>query len=147
MLNMFGYYLWIKKMNYKEGDNLESWNFLVIQENMNLWAEILNDPNPIHLDKELVKSIGLGNKTINQGHANIAYIINAIESNFPNAEIVRLDNKMTDIIVEGDMINVSGYIKNVLKQNNSSMITCYLELSTSPEKLSVISEADILIKN
>ena len=54
---------------------------------------------------------------------------------------------MTDIIVEGDMVNVSGYIKNVLKQNNSLMITCYLELSTSPEKLSVISEADILIKN
>ena len=144
---MYGYYLWKKKMNYKKGDILENWNFFVIQENMNLWAEILDDPNPIHLDKELVKSIGLGDKTINQGQANIAYIINAIESNFPNSEILRLDNKMTNFIVEGDEVKVSGCIKNILKQNNSLMITCYLELSTDPEKLSVISEADILIKN
>jgi acyl dehydratase len=37
-------------MKYKKGDSLENWSFTVIQENMNLWADILDDPNPIHLD-------------------------------------------------------------------------------------------------
>ena len=64
MLTMSGYYPWEKIMKYKIGDTLENWSFSVLQENMNLWAEILDDPNPIHLDVNSVKSIGLGEKTI-----------------------------------------------------------------------------------
>ena len=93
-------------MKYKKGDSLENWSFTVIQKNMNLWADILDDPNPIHLDVNSVKLLGLGEKTINQGHANIAYIINAINYNFPDSEIIRLNNKMTDSIVEGDKIRL-----------------------------------------
>ena len=104
-------------MKYKKGDSLENWNFTVIQENMDLWAEILNDPNPIHLDVNSVKLLGLGEKTINQGHANIAYIINAINYNFPESEIIKLNNKMTDSIVEGDKITVSGQIDNIVEEN------------------------------
>ena len=81
-------------MKYKIGDTLENWSFSVLQENMNLWAEILDDPNPIHLDVNSVKSIGLGEKTINQGHANIAYIINAIDQNFPDSEIIKLKRNL-----------------------------------------------------
>ena len=134
-------------MKYKIGDTIENWSFSVVQENMNLWAEILDDPNPIHLDVNSVKSIGLGEKTINQGHANIAYIINAIDKNFPNSEIIRLNNKMTDSIVEGDHVNVSGLIENISIKNGSTIITCKLKLNVGQQKISVISEADILIKN
>ena len=134
-------------MKYKIGDTLENWSFSVIQENMNLWAEILDDPNPIHLDVNSVKSIGLGEKTINQGHANIAYIINAIDQNFPDSEIIKLNNKMTDSIVEGDQVNVSGYIENISTKNDPTIITCRLKLNVGQEKVSVISEADILINN
>ena len=110
-------------MKYKKGDSLENWNFTVIQENMDLWAEILDDPNPIHLDVNSVKLLGLGEKTINQGHANIAYIINAIHYNFPESEIIKLNNKMTDSIVEGDKITVSGHIENIVKKNKKIIIT------------------------
>ena len=133
-------------MKYKKGDSLESWNFKVIQENMDLWAEILDDPNPIHLDVNSVKLLGLGEKTINQGHANIAYIINAINYNFPESEIIKLNNKMIDSIVEGDKITVSGHIENIVKKNNKIIITCQLKLNVGKEKVSVVSEADILIK-
>jgi len=92
-------------------------------------------------------SIGLGEKTINQGQANIAYIINAIDQNFPNSEIIRLNNKMTDSIFEGDQVNVSGYIENISTKNDSIIITCHLKLNVGQEKVSVISEADILINN
>ena len=133
-------------MKYKKGDSLENWNFTVIQENMDLWAEILNDPNPIHLDVNSVKLLGLGEKTINQGHANIAYIINAINYNFPESEIIKLNNKMTDSIVEGDKITVSGQIDNIVEENKKLIITCQLQLNVGKEKVSVVSEADILIK-
>ena len=133
-------------MKYKKGDSLENWSFTVIQENMNLWADILDDPNPIHLDVNSVKLLGLGEKTINQGHANIAYIINAIDYNFPDSEIIRLNNKMTDSIVEGDKITVSGTIENIVKENTKIIITCQLQLNVGQKKVSVVSEADILIK-
>jgi len=113
---------------------------------MDLWAEILDDPNPIHLDVNSVKLLGLGEKTINQGHANIAYIINAINYNFPESEIIKLNNKMTDSIVEGDKITVSGHIENIVEKNKKIIITCQLQLNVGKEKVSVVSEADILIK-
>jgi acyl dehydratase len=133
-------------MKYKKGDRLENWSFTVTQENMNLWAEILDDPNPIHLDVNSVKLLGLGEKTINQGHANIAYIINAINHNFPDSEIIKLNNKMTDSILEGDKITVSGQINNIIEESNKLIINCKLQLNVGQEKISVVSEADILIK-
>ena len=133
-------------MKYKKGDRLENWSFTVTQENMNLWAEILDDPNPIHLDVNSVKLLGLGEKTINQGHANIAYIINAIHYNFPESEIIKLNNKMTDSILEGDKITVSGQIDNIIEESNKLIINCQLQLNVGQEKVSVVSEADILIK-
>ena len=133
-------------MKYKKGDRLENWSFTVTQENMNLWAEILEDPNPIHLDVNSVKLLGLGEKTINQGHANIAYIINAINHNFPDSEIIKLNNKMTDSILEGDKITVSGQINNIIEESNKLIINCKLQLNVGQEKISVVSEADILIK-
>ena len=72
---------------------------------------------------------------------------NAIDQNFPNSEIIRLNNKMTDSIVEGDQVNVSGYVENISTKNDSIIITCRLKLNVGQEKVSVISEADILINN
>ena len=54
---------------------------------------------------------------------------------------------MTDSIFEGDQVNVSGYIENISTKNDSIIITCRLKLNVGQEKVSVISEADILINN
>ena len=80
---------------HSEGSSLKSWDFLVNQESMNVWAEILDDPNPIHLDINSARLLGLGEGTINQGPANIAYIMNMIEKNFPGSQIIKMNNKMT----------------------------------------------------
>ncbi len=45
---------------------------------MKTMALLLRDPNPIHWDVEAVKAVGLGDRVINQGPTNKAYIINAI---------------------------------------------------------------------
>ena len=43
---------------YSVGSSLKNWEFLVPQESMDTWAKILDDPNPIHLDVNSVKSLG-----------------------------------------------------------------------------------------
>ena len=53
---------------------------------------------------------------------------------------------MTDSIVEGDKITVSGQIDNIVEENKKLIITCQLQLNVGQENVSVFSEADILIK-
>ena len=45
-------------MNYKIGQKLDKWTFLVKQEYLVTWSQVLNDPNPIHLDNKKVEELG-----------------------------------------------------------------------------------------
>jgi acyl dehydratase len=131
---------------YSVGSSLKNWEFLVSQESMDTWAKILDDPNPIHLDVNSVKSLGLGDKTINQGPANIAYIMNMLEQNFPNSQIIKMNNKMTNSILEGELVNVSGQILNIKEKKSQLIISCTLKLTAEGGKIAVISEVDLLVK-
>ena len=130
---------------HSEGSSLKSWDFLVNQESMNTWAEILDDPNPIHLDINSARLLGLGEGTINQGQANIAYIMNMIEKNFPGSQIIKMNNKMTNAILEGNLVTVSGQILKIQEQDNESIISCSINLKTDENKVAVISEVDVLV--
>lgn len=47
-------------------------------EPMKVFTLITGDPNPIHWDPDSVKSAGLGDRVINQGGLNLAYVLNAV---------------------------------------------------------------------
>src|SRR3546814_12612112 len=73
-------------MNLNAGDELPP--FVIESVNadaMKEWAVFLHDPNPIHLDVEVVKAKGLGDKVINQGPANVAYVMNMLAAAFPGS--------------------------------------------------------------
>ena len=129
---------------YSEGFTLKDWEFLVPQESMDTWAVILDDPNPIHLDANAVEQVGLGNKTINQGPANIAYILNMIEENFPNSQILKMNNKMTDSVLEGDLVTVSGHITEIKVEESQFVASCSIQLTVGEDKIAVLSEIDVL---
>ena len=126
---------------YSVGSSLKNWEFLVPQESMDTWAKILDDPYTIPLDVNSVKSLGLGDKTINQGPANIAYIMNMLEKNFPNSQIIKMNNKMTNSILEGELVNVSGQILNIKEKKSQLIISCTLNQTAEGGKIAVISEA------
>ena len=46
----------------------------VSAEPMKTVAALLNDSNPIHFDVESVKALGLGDRVVNQGPNNLAYV-------------------------------------------------------------------------
>jgi 3-hydroxybutyryl-CoA dehydratase len=50
----------------------------VSAEKMKLMAALLHDPNPIHLDPEAVRRLGMGEAVVNQGPANQAYLVNML---------------------------------------------------------------------
>lgn len=74
------------------------------------WALFLRDPNPIHLDPEFVRAKGLGDRVINQGPANLAYIANMLAAAFPGGRIASLESRFVDNAYAGDRLTAGGRI-------------------------------------
>jgi acyl dehydratase len=47
-------------------------------ERMKTMAALLRDPNPIHWDVGSVQALGLGDRPVNQGPNNMAYLVNLL---------------------------------------------------------------------
>ena len=47
----------------------------VSADRMKTVAALLNDSNPIHFDVESVKALGMGDRVVNQGPNNMAYLV------------------------------------------------------------------------
>lgn len=82
----------------------------VSPEAMKQWAVFLADPNPIHLDVEVVKAKGLGDKVINQGPANVAYMMNMLLAAFPGGRIEAMDSRFLDNVYGGDTVIAKGIV-------------------------------------
>ena len=85
----------------------------VSTEAMKEWAVFLADPNPIHLDPEAVKAKGLGDKVINQGPINVAYMMNMLMTAFPGCSIKQIEARFLDNVYGGDKAVASGTIRSV----------------------------------
>ena len=131
-------------MNLKIGHRINQWSNHVRQEDLNSWSKILNDPNPIHFDVNAVKKIGQGDKCINQGPANIAYIINTIFYNFPKCKILKIKNRLNGNVFVNDLVTVSGKITNISNKNESIIIKLLLNLSTQDNNSLVVSEVELI---
>lgn len=96
----------------KPGDALALWRFGPIDADaMRALADVLNDPNPIHLDPDAVRAAGLGDRVINQGPANLAYVLNMLESN--GLEIKTLEASFTGNVRAADIVEAQGDVSNV----------------------------------
>jgi len=96
----------------------------VSPESMRAWARFLHDPNPIHLDPRVVKSKGLGDRVINQGPANLAYVINMLQSAFPGAIIRTIDIRYVDNVFGGETVEASGRVTEVTGNAGEIHVTC-----------------------
>jgi 3-hydroxybutyryl-CoA dehydratase len=98
-------------MTYAVGDALPPFVIeSVSADAMKQWAVFLADPNPIHLDVEVVKAKGLGDRVINQGPINVAYMMNMLMAAFPGSKIEAMDSRFLDNVYGGDKAIASGMI-------------------------------------
>ncbi len=96
------------------GDALQSSTFgPVDSEKMKTLAAILRDPNVIHIDRDLVRSRGLGDKLINQGPTNLGYVTNMLEANFAPGAIARLTVRFGSNVFEDDEVTAGGTVTEV----------------------------------
>jgi 3-hydroxybutyryl-CoA dehydratase len=105
------------------------------------WAVFLADPNPIHLDAEVVKAMGLGDKVINQGPANVAYVANMLMAAIPGARIDTMDNRFVDNAYAGDRLVASGTVTAV----DGHRVTCDTLLMANDTRTVITGTATLIL--
>jgi preprotein translocase subunit YajC len=70
-----------------------------------------------------------------------------VEKNFPGSQIKKMNNKMTNSILEGDLVKVSGQVLKIENKEGELLISCSIKLTVDEERVAVISEVDVLVQN
>ena len=73
-------------------------------------AEVLDDPNPIHLDRDVVRRLGMGDREINQGPANCSYVVNMLRAEFADATIAKLSFRLLGNVFAEDRAVAGGEV-------------------------------------
>lgn len=110
---------------------------------MAAWAGFLRDPNPIHLDREAVRATGLGDKRINQGPINVAWILNMLAAAFPGGQVISLDNRFVGNVFEDDAVAVTGEITAV--DGKAGSVRCALALAVEGKGDVLVAEAVVRV--
>jgi len=109
-------------------------------EAMKQWAVFLADPNQIHLDVEVVKAKGLGDRVINQGPINVAYMMNLLLKAFPGGRIGTMDSRFLDNVYGGEKIVAKGHVEAI----EGNRVTCAVTLE-SEERGTVNSATAVVV--
>jgi 3-hydroxybutyryl-CoA dehydratase len=101
-------------MSAAVGTTLGPWTIASVDpERMKQLAVLLADPNPIHLDAQIVRDLGLGPTVINQGPANLGYIINLLQSELPGSELRHLKVRFLANVFGEEEVNARAEVTGV----------------------------------
>nr|WP_298726602.1 MaoC family dehydratase [uncultured Steroidobacter sp.] len=117
----------------------------VSPEKMRQLAAVLRDPNPIHLDPAAVARLGLGDRVINQGPANLAYIINMLRAAFPASSLLQLDARFLANVFGGDAVEAGGRITFVTTETEGTRVGCETWLNVDGRGPAVTANAVLLL--
>ena len=93
-------------------------------EAMKVWAVILRDPNPIHLDPAAVRAAGLGDRVINQGPASFGYVLKMLREAVPGAVMRDLNVRLTSNVFGGDRVTAAGRVESVCDVDGERRLVC-----------------------
>jgi 3-hydroxybutyryl-CoA dehydratase len=99
---------------------------IVDPQAMKVLADVLDDPNPIHLDPRVVARLGMGDRVINQGPANCSYVVNALRDAFPDGTIAELRFRLLGNVYGGDEVTAGHRI--VERDDTHAHCTIWLDV-------------------
>lgn len=122
------------------GQSLPGLQIRVDAQPMKPMALLLRDPNPIHLDPEVVAELGLGDRVINQGPLNAAYVWEMLALAVGDSALVRrLDLRYTSNAFAGDLLTAGGEVVEV--DAAAGTVTCAVWLRRDDGRDVVIGRA------
>jgi acyl dehydratase len=107
--------------------------------------EVMEDNNPIHVDAELVRELGLRGP-VNQGPANLAYVINMLIAWAGSPEAIRrLNVRFHAISCPGDRLEARGKVADVTQTIDGPIAHCEVELVRDGGELILEGIADVAV--
>ncbi|MFN8224795.1 MAG: MaoC/PaaZ C-terminal domain-containing protein [Gaiellales bacterium] len=96
------------------GEQLPERRYLVSAEGMKVFSVLMRDPNPVHYDPEFVRSLGLGDRPVNQGTITMGYPISAVlEWLGDPASLVAFRCRFRRTLLAGDVAVAGGEVTSV----------------------------------
>lgn len=112
-----------------------------------LMALALRDPNPIHLDAQVVESMNLGTRLINQGGTSLAYIYNMLtEWAGSRAAVRRLASRFETNVFVGEDVTARGVISAVCPEEGGFLVDCEIWLENSVGARAISGSAAVFFK-
>jgi acyl dehydratase len=94
-------------------------------EKMKTMAALLADPNRIHFDVDAVRDAGMGDRVINQGPTNLAYVMNMLISWCGEVSQIRSINaRFLGTVYAGDSVTAGGEVKEITPTDSGSEALC-----------------------
>jgi acyl dehydratase len=112
------------------GDAVTPWELpSVSREKMKTMAVLLDDSNPIHFDVDVVRALGMGDRPINQGPSNLAYVMNMLGAWAGGVERVRrVSVRFVDNVRGEDHVIARGTVTNLSEVDGRKVAECDVEL-------------------
>ncbi len=119
----------------------------VDEARMKTMAALLRDPNPIHFDAEAVRSLGLGDRPVNQGPLNVAYVVNALLAwaGGDPAALRHLQVRFTGNVFAGDRVTAGGEVVGLQQVDGGTVATCDVWLDRDDGTRLVHGEAEVAL--
>ena len=105
---------------------------------MKTMAVLLRDPTPIHFDPDAVVALGMGDRVINQGPTNMAYVVNMLVAWAGDpARIRALKVRFLDNVRAGDRVVAGGVVTSVAGDGRHRIAECdvWLDVVGGPRAL------------
>jgi acyl dehydratase len=93
---------------------------------MKTMAALLQDPNPIHWDTTATKALGMGDRTVNQGPINMAYLMNMLVSWAGNdpGRLRGITLRFIANVFAGDRVVAGGTVTGVREVAGETLADC-----------------------
>jgi acyl dehydratase len=118
----------------------------VSSEAMKTVAALLHDPNPIHFDVDTVRSLGMGERAVNQGPNNMAYIVAMLTRYAGGPErIRRLRVRFLGNVFAGDRVAARGRVTDVHEQDGERLADVEVWLERAEDDRVLEGTATVLV--
>jgi len=113
-------------------------------DRMKTMAALLRDPYPIHWDPAAVRTAGHGDRPVNQGPLNVAYVANMLMAWAGESAIRRLSVDFHTRVFAGDTVVASGEIMAIVDRGVEQVAVCTVRLTRDAE-LILIGTAEVAL--
>ena len=136
-------------MQIDVGTQIPGWRIESVDaEKMKTMAVLLRDPNRIHWDVEAVKKLGMGNRPVNQGPNNMAYVINALIEWIGDATKIRsVYVRFLANVFAQDTLIASGRVTDISVEDDEFVANCDLWLDREDGNRVLTGKARVAIPN